>query len=100
MTTDTSREAVQRLADQECNPLDALDMAFRLLDRAEKAEAELATLKAERERLREAVWQALDDMGRDGKSVCGATKTQLIEAYQQSTGDDDLLPAALCAALW
>lgn len=51
MTIDTSRETVQRLADQECNVLDALSMAFALLDRAERAEAERDALKAERDAL-------------------------------------------------
>lgn len=32
--------------------------------------------------LAEAVWQALDDMGREGRGVCAYTKARLRLAYQ------------------
>lgn len=37
---------------------------------------------AEVEALAEAMWQLLDDMGRDGKSVCLAAKAQARIAYE------------------
>jgi hypothetical protein len=37
-------------------------------------------LTAERDKLNDAVWQALDDM-RSGQSVCLATKKMLVDAY-------------------
>ena len=42
---------------------------------------ELAELKRENERLREAMWQLLDDMGPDDYSVCPAAKEQALCVY-------------------
>lgn len=38
----------------------------------------------ERERLLEALWQLLDDMGPDGQRVCQGAKQQAMEAYAAS----------------
>ena len=51
-------------------------------------------LEAERDALRDAVWQALDDMGPTGQCVCLAAKQQLIDAYIPDA-DPDEWPAAL-----
>lgn len=40
-----------------------------------------------------AVWQALDDFGKDGKTVCAATKAGLrvaFEPFRESAGFDDM----------
>lgn len=44
----------------------------------------------EKERaLADAVWQALDDMGKEGDAVCGATKAMLRHAYEPYNTDPD-----------
>lgn len=45
--------------------------------------------------LAEAVWQILDDFGRDGLSVCGAAKARLRIAYEPFREDDDALEFTL-----
>lgn len=42
----------------------------------------------ERERLLDALWQLLDDMGPDGLCVCQAAKEQAMEAYESSLPDE------------
>jgi hypothetical protein len=50
--------------------------------RAEIAEAQLSAAIAAAEVLKDAVWQVLDDMGKDGRSCCPAAKAQLRVAFE------------------
>lgn len=45
--------------------------------------------EAENRELREAIWQALDDMGKDSKSVCGHAKALLRLAYGDPTDPEE-----------
>jgi len=49
--------------------------------------ADNRALSAEVERMREAIEQALDDMGEEGLCVCGVVKQMLIAAISRNTGD-------------
>jgi hypothetical protein len=60
------------------------------------AKARVAELEAEVARLKEAVWQALDDMD-EGLSVRQAAKDQLIAAYAFD-GEPDEWPSAVARA--
>ncbi len=53
--------------------------------------------------IRQAIWQALDDMGAEGKSVCGAAKALLRVAYEHvrdpDLDDPDYLLSSALAVL-
>lgn len=53
------------------------------------AEARVTAAEAERDKLREAALQCLDDMGATGRSVCGLAKAELRWALGPMDGDEE-----------
>lgn len=58
--------------------------AYVPVQRSVRSEADEAAAK-----IRDALWQLLDDMGESGVSVCIAAKKQAIEAYNATRKEDD-----------
>jgi hypothetical protein len=55
----------------------------------DEAEARVTAAEAERDKLREAALQCLDDMGATGRSVCGLAKAELRWALGPMDGDEE-----------
>ena len=63
----------------------------------ERAEKEAARLNKQTKSLADAMWQVLDDMGKDGSCVCLATKAQARIAYEPFSDprcERDFMPLA------
>ena len=66
-------------------PLAALEWKRR----TEAAEARVTAAEAERDKMRDAALQCLDDMGATGRSVCGLAKAELRWALGPMDGDEE-----------
>lgn len=56
---------------------------------AQEANKVVEDCEAKNDKLREALWQLLDDMGEDGLHVCQAAKEQARAVLEETGGGDD-----------